>query len=114
MKLGTIDVNPCGSWGIGGPISDCGVTGRKIVVDQFGGYSNVGGGCLHGKDSSKIDRSDAYMSRYVDLTPSGIQKRFDMLKPIYRKMAVISHYGVNDYKWESLDFVGILKNKMSN
>ena len=60
-----IDINPCGSWRTGGPVSDCGVTGRKIVVDQFGGYSNVGGGNLHGKDMSKIDRSAAYVSRYL-------------------------------------------------
>lgn len=60
-----IDVNPCGSWQIGGPVSDCGVTGRKLVVDQYGGYSNIGGGNLSGKDQSKIDRSAAYMARYL-------------------------------------------------
>lgn len=60
-----ITVNPCGSWHIGGPVSDCGVTGRKIVVDQFGGYANVGGGNLHGKDMTKVDRSAAYMARYI-------------------------------------------------
>lgn len=45
-----IDVNPCGSWQIGGPVSDCGITGRKLVVDQYGGYSNIGGGayCVDG------------------------------------------------------------------
>jgi S-adenosylmethionine synthetase len=60
-----IDVNPNGEWHIGGPVSDCGVTGRKIVVDQFGGYSNVGGGGLSGKDFSKTDRSASYMCRYL-------------------------------------------------
>ena len=60
-----INVNPCGAWHIGGSVSDCGVTGRKIVVDQFGGYSNVGGGNLHGKDMTKVDRSAAYMARYI-------------------------------------------------
>lgn len=60
-----IDVNPCGSWNIGGPVSDCGVTGRKIVVDQFGGYANVGGGAFSGKDFTKVDRSAAYMARYL-------------------------------------------------
>lgn len=60
-----ITVNTCGAWHIGGPISDCGVTGRKIVVDQFGGYANVGGGNLHGKDMTKVDRSAAYMARYI-------------------------------------------------
>jgi len=69
-----ITVNPCGEWRIGGPISDCGVTGRKIVVDQFGGYSNVGGGGLSGKDLSKVDRSAAYMARYLakNIVASGI------------------------------------------
>lgn len=60
-----IDVNPCGSWKIGGPISDCGVTGRKLVVDSYGGYCNIGGGAFSGKDLSKVDRSGAYMARYL-------------------------------------------------
>lgn len=60
-----IDINPCGSWHIGGPVSDCGVTGRKIVVDQFGGYASVGGGAFSGKDFTKVDRSAAYMARYL-------------------------------------------------
>lgn len=60
-----IDVNPCGSWQIGGPISDCGVTGRKLVVDSYGGYCNIGGGNTSGKDLSKVDRSGAYMARYL-------------------------------------------------
>lgn len=60
-----IDVNPCGSWKIGGPVSDCGVTGRKLVVDSYGGYCNIGGGNYSGKDFSKVDRSGAYMARYL-------------------------------------------------
>lgn len=60
-----IDVNPCGSWQIGGPISDCGITGRKLVVDSYGGYCNIGGGNYSGKDFSKVDRSGAYMARYI-------------------------------------------------
>ena len=60
-----IDVNPCGSWKIGGPISDCGVTGRKLVVDSYGGYCNIGGGNYSGKDLTKVDRSGAYMARYL-------------------------------------------------
>lgn len=60
-----IDVNPCGSWKIGGPVSDCGVTGRKLVVDQYGGYCNIGGGNLGGKCYSKVDRSAAYAARYL-------------------------------------------------
>lgn len=60
-----VDVNPCGSWQIGGPISDCGITGRKLVVDSYGGYCNIGGGNYSGKDFSKVDRSGAYMARYL-------------------------------------------------
>ena len=60
-----IDVNPCGEWHIGGPVSDCGVTGRKLVVDAYGGYCNIGGGNFSGKDLSKVDRSGAYMARYL-------------------------------------------------
>lgn len=58
-------INPSGSWEIGGPISDCGVTGRKIVVDNYGGYCNVGGGAFSGKDLTKVDRSGAYLARYI-------------------------------------------------
>lgn len=58
-------INVNGRWVIGGPISDCGLTGRKIVVDQYGGYCNVGGGAFSGKDMSKVDRSGAYMCRYL-------------------------------------------------
>ena len=60
-----IIVSPNGEWRIGGSVSDCGMTGRKIVVNQFGGYCSVGGGNLNGKDMSKIDRSAAYMCRYL-------------------------------------------------
>lgn len=60
-----IKVNPCGPWLIGGPVSDCGVTGRKLVVDAYGGYCNIGGGNFSGKDLSKVDRSGAYMARYL-------------------------------------------------
>lgn len=58
-------INVNGTWNVGGPISDCGLTGRKIVVDQYGGYCNVGGGAFSGKEMSKVDRSAAYMARYL-------------------------------------------------
>ncbi len=58
-------VNPTGSFVIGGPRGDCGVTGRKIIVDTYGGYSRHGGGAFSGKDPSKVDRSACYMARYV-------------------------------------------------
>lgn len=69
-----IIVNPAGSWNIGGPVSDCGVTGRKIVVDQYGPYNPVGGGAFSGKDPSKVDRSGSYLARYIakNIVASGI------------------------------------------
>ena len=58
-------VNPTGTFEIGGPKGDCGLTGRKIIVDTYGGYSRHGGGAFSGKDPSKVDRSAAYAARYV-------------------------------------------------
>lgn len=58
-------VNPAGSWTFGGPRADAGLTGRKIVCDQYGGYCPVGGGAFSGKDPSKVDRSGAYMARKI-------------------------------------------------
>jgi S-adenosylmethionine synthetase len=58
-------INGTGVWHIGGPASDAGLTGRKIVVDGYGGYARVGGGAFSGKDPSKVDRSGAYAARYL-------------------------------------------------
>ncbi len=58
-------VNPTGRFVIGGPVGDCGLTGRKIIVDTYGGYARHGGGAFSGKDPSKVDRSAAYAGRYV-------------------------------------------------
>lgn len=60
-----IYVNPTGKFTIGGPLGDTGLTGRKIIVDTYGGYSRHGGGAFSGKDASKVDRSAAYMLRYI-------------------------------------------------
>jgi S-adenosylmethionine synthetase len=60
-----IHVNPTGNFVIGGPHGDCGLTGRKIIVDTYGGYGRHGGGAFSGKDPSKVDRSACYMARYV-------------------------------------------------
>ena len=60
-----IHVNPTGSFEIGGPVGDCGLTGRKIIVDTYGGMARHGGGAFSGKDPSKVDRSAAYAARYV-------------------------------------------------
>ena len=61
-------INPAGTWNIGGPVSDSGLTGRKIVVDQYGADCEIGGGAFSGKDPSKVDRSAAYMARHIALT----------------------------------------------
>jgi S-adenosylmethionine synthetase len=58
-------INPTGRFVIGGPLGDCGLTGRKIIVDTYGGRARHGGGCFSGKDPTKIDRSAAYMARYI-------------------------------------------------
>lgn len=139
-----IILNPAGDWTIGGPIADCGLTGRKIVCDQYGGYCPVGGGAFSGKDPSKVDRSGAYMARVIacdileqfpgintaevqiayaigqsqpmsvnvktgydaetdeaiadwvdetyDLTPAGIIKELDLLRPRYEALAGGCHF----------------------
>lgn len=73
-------INPTGSFLIGGPPGDCGVTGRKIIVDTYGGMGRHGGGCFSGKDSTKVDRSGAYMARYVakNLVASGLAKKCEL------------------------------------
>ena len=58
-------VNPTGRFVIGGPMGDSGLTGRKIIVDTYGGHSSHGGGAFSGKDPTKVDRSGAYMARYI-------------------------------------------------
>jgi S-adenosylmethionine synthetase len=58
-------VNPTGRFVVGGPMGDCGVTGRKIIVDTYGGVGSHGGGCFSGKDPTKVDRSASYMARYI-------------------------------------------------
>ncbi len=71
----TLIINPAGTWTIGGPIADCGLTGRKIVCDQYGGYCAVGGGAFSGKDPSKVDRSATYMARKIAVD---LVKKFDL------------------------------------
>ena len=71
-----IYVNPTGRFVIGGPVGDTGLTGRKIIVDTYGGYASHGGGAFSGKDPSKVDRSGAYMARYVakNIVAAGLAK----------------------------------------
>ncbi|MBE6949470.1 MAG: methionine adenosyltransferase [Ruminococcaceae bacterium] len=72
-----IFVNPTGRFVIGGPVGDSGLTGRKIIVDTYGGWASHGGGAFSGKDPTKVDRSAAYMARYVakNIVASGLAKR---------------------------------------
>lgn len=73
-------INPVGSFVVGGPSSDAGVTGRKIMVDTYGGWARHGGGAFSGKDASKVDRSAAYMCRWVtkNLVAAGFAERLEM------------------------------------
>ncbi|MDR3478103.1 MAG: methionine adenosyltransferase [Gammaproteobacteria bacterium] len=73
-------VNPTGRFVIGGPLGDCGLTGRKIIVDTYGGMARHGGGCFSGKDPSKVDRSGAYAGRYVakNIVAAGLAERCEI------------------------------------
>jgi S-adenosylmethionine synthetase len=73
-------INPTGKFVIGGPMGDCGLTGRKIIVDTYGGMGSHGGGCFSGKDPSKVDRSASYMGRYIakNLVAAGIAKKCEI------------------------------------
>ena len=75
-----IHINPTGIFVIGGPVGDCGLTGRKIIVDTYGGMARHGGGAFSGKDPSKVDRSAAYAARYVakNLVAAGIADRCEV------------------------------------
>ena len=73
-------INPTGRFVIGGPVGDCGVTGRKIIVDSYGGRGSHGGGAFSGKDPSKVDRSSSYMGRYVakNIVAAGLAERCEI------------------------------------
>lgn len=156
-------INPTGRFAIGGPQGDTGLTGRKIIVDTYGGYSRHGGGCFSGKDPTKVDRSGSYAARHVaknivasglaskceiqvayvigvarpvsimvdtfgtgllpdeeiaslvselfDLRPGAIIKRFNLRRPIYKKLAAYGHFGREDLDlpWERTDMVDALR-----
>ena len=73
-------INPTGKFEIGGPVGDCGLTGRKIIVDTYGGWARHGGGAFSGKDPSKVDRSAAYAARYVakNIVAAGLADRCEV------------------------------------
>ena len=157
-------INPTGRFVIGGPHGDTGLTGRKIIVDTYGGMSRHGGGAFSGKDPTKVDRSASYMARYVaknivaaglcercevqvayaigiakpvslfvstfdtgkvpdekiekavsevfDLTPQGIIRTLDLLRPIYRETSNYGHFGREGFTWEKTDKVEAIKAKV--
>ena len=73
-------INPTGKFVVGGPMGDCGLTGRKIIVDTYGGQGSHGGGCFSGKDPSKVDRSASYMGRHIakNVVASGLAKKCEV------------------------------------
>ena len=125
-------VNPTGRFVIGGPVGDSGLTGRKIIVDTYGGYAAHGGGAFSGKDPTKVDRSaigvahpisvlvdtfgtgkisDGRLSQLVtecfDLRPAAIIRTLDLRRPIYQQTASYGHFGRPelDLPWEKTDRV---------
>ena len=75
-----VHINPTGSFYVGGPLGDCGLTGRKIIVDSYGGMGRHGGGAFSGKDPTKVDRSAAYMARYLakNIVASGLCEKCEL------------------------------------
>lgn len=108
-----IYVNPTGQFVVGGPKGDSGLTGRKIIVDTYGGFARHGGGAFSGKDPSKVDRSGAYMARYVakNIVAAGLAKRCEVqiayaigvAKPV---SLMIDTFGTGKYKdWDIAEAV---------
>jgi S-adenosylmethionine synthetase len=111
-------LNGTGKWEIGGPTVDTGVTGRKIVVDTYGGMGRIGGGCFSGKDTSKVDRSGAYAARYIakNIIAAGLADRCEVqlayaigqVQPVGK---AIETFGtsksdqkvIEDFAWKLLD-----------
>jgi S-adenosylmethionine synthetase len=121
-------INPTGRFVTGGPQGDAGLTGRKIIVDTYGGYAPHGGGAFSGKDPTKVDRSAAYMARHVAkntggtgrvseqmlaklvrdkfaLTPRGIIDELKLRRPVYKATAAYGHFGRDEdgFTWEKTD-----------
>jgi S-adenosylmethionine synthetase len=110
--------NGTGKWEIGGPATDTGVTGRKIVVDTYGGMARIGGGCFSGKDPTKVDRSGAYAARYIakNIVANGLAERCEVQlayaigyrEPISKSFdtfgtAKKKDKTIADYAWNLLD-----------
>ena len=108
-------INPSGSFVIGGPKSDAGLTGRKIIVDTYGGWGAHGGGAFSGKDPSKVDRSAAYAARWAakSLVAAGLCRRclvqlsyaIGLSEPI---SVTVFHYGTAKEGWTASDLKNVL------
>ena len=102
-------VNPNGRFVIGGPFADCGVTGRKLACDTYGGVGRIGGGALSGKDPSKVDRSGAYMARKIarDIIRAGYADRAEVQIAYAIGVAkpVSVHVETFGTEWQSLTFI---------
>jgi len=104
-------VNPTGKFEIGGPMGDCGLTGRKIIVDTYGGAARHGGGAFSGKDPSKVDRSAAYAARWVakHVVASGAARRCEIQVAYAIGVARPVSIMVETFGTESVDPVAIEK-----
>ncbi len=100
-----IFVNPTGSFIDGGPMGDCGLTGRKIIVDTYGGMARHGGGAFSGKDPSKVDRSAAYISRYVakNIVGSGLAKKCEIQLSYAIGVAEPTSISINTFNTGTID-----------
>lgn len=98
-------VNPTGNFVIGGPMGDCGLTGRKIIVDTYGGMARHGGGAFSGKDPSKVDRSAAYAGRYVakNIVAAGLAERCEIQVSYAIGVAEPTSISVNTFGTGKLD-----------
>jgi S-adenosylmethionine synthetase len=106
-----IYINPTGRFVIGGPKGDSGLTGRKIIVDTYGGYARHGGGAFSGKDPTKVDRSASYMARYIakNLVASGVADKLEIGLSYVIGMAEPTSIMVNSYGTAKLTDLEIIK-----
>jgi len=102
-----IFINPTGKFVIGGPVGDCGLTGRKIIVDTYGGMARHGGGAFSGKDPSKVDRSAAYAARYVakNIVNSGYADYCEIQVSYAIGVAEPTSININTFKTEKIDLI---------
>jgi S-adenosylmethionine synthetase len=110
LKLNQLTVNGTGVWHVGGPASDTGMTGRKIIVDGYGGYARVGGGAFSGKDPTKVDRSGAYAARYIakNLVNKGLADQVEIglaycIGQSHPVMKTVNAFGTSKVSEKTLD-----------